>query len=170
MGSLAHDNQPNSVQTRIAAPMTTHHEKQVQSLTAATRESPCVLNEAARGKALAIARWLEEKKAKDIVVLDVTPFSAVADVMVICTAQSARHAQALADWILERFAEQGIAYLGMEGYVEGRWVLVDGNDVLVHILQEESREFYNLDGLWARGNNLLAKPDAPHLKSPSDQP
>ncbi|PTN37646.1 ribosome silencing factor [Desulfonatronum sp. SC1] len=138
-----------------------------QTLAATPREIPGDLTEATQGQALAVAGWLEEKKARDISVLDVTPFSAVADVMVICSAQSARHAQALADWLLERYAEQGIGYLGMEGYTEGRWILVDGNDVLVHIFQEESREFYNLDGLWSRARSLL---DDPNPEPPSDKP
>ncbi len=138
-----------------------------QTLAATPRETPGALSEATQSKALAVAGWLEEKKARDISVLDVTPFSAVADVMVICSAQGARHAQALADWLLECYAEQGIGYLGMEGYTEGRWILVDGNDVLVHIFQEESREFYNLDGLWSRARSLL---DAPNPEPPADKP
>ncbi len=138
-----------------------------QTLAATPRETPGTLSEATQSKALAVAGWLEEKKARGISVLDVTPFSAVADVMVICSAQSARHAQALADWLLERYAEQGVGYLGMEGHTEGRWVLVDGNDVLVHIFQEESREFYNLDGLWSRARALL---DAENPEPPADKP
>ncbi|WP_045218857.1 ribosome silencing factor [Desulfonatronum thioautotrophicum] len=128
-----------------------------QTLTTPPRETPGALSETTRSTALAVAGWLEEKKARGITVLDVTPFSSVADVMVICTAQSARHAQALADWLLERYAEQGIVYLGMEGHAEGRWILVDGNDILVHIFQDESREFYNLDSLWANAHVLLSQ-------------
>ena len=138
-----------------------------QTLAATPRDTPGALSEDPRSKALAVAGWLEEKKAQDLSVLDVTPFSAVADVMVICSAQGARHAQALADWVLERYSEQGTAYLGMEGYAEGRWILVDGNDVLVHIFQEESREFYNLDGLWSRARSLL---DATNPEPPADKP
>ncbi|TVR00791.1 MAG: ribosome silencing factor [Desulfovibrionales bacterium] len=128
-----------------------------QTLAPPPRETPGALSETTRSTALAVAGWLGEKKAGDITGLDVTPFSSVADVMVICTAQSARHAQALADWLLECYAEQGIVYLGMEGYAEGRWILVDGNDILVHILQEESREFYNLDSLWANADVLFSQ-------------
>ncbi|WP_084185183.1 ribosome silencing factor [Desulfonatronum thiodismutans] len=138
-----------------------------QTLTATPRETPGALSEDTQSKALAVAGWLEEKKARDVSVLDVTPFSAVADVMVICSAHGARHAQALADWLLERYAEKGIGYLGMEGYTEGRWILVDGNDVLVHIFQEDSREFYSLDGLWSRARSLL---DAPNPEPPADKP
>ena len=139
--------------------MTRPHESKKKSLAAMNRETPGFSSEATKQNALAIVGWLDEKKAKDISVLDVAAFSSVADVMLLCTAQSVRHAQALADWILEKYAENGISYLGMEGYDEGRWILVDGNEILVHILQQESREFYNLDGLWAQGASLLPVAD-----------
>lgn len=132
-----------------------------QTLAAAARETPGTLSDETRSRTVEIAQWLEEKKARNIAALDVTPFSSVADVMVIATAQSARHAQALADWLLERYAAKGITYLGMEGYTEGQWILVDGNDILVHILQEESRTFYNLDGLWSGAALLTPQPNAP---------
>jgi ribosome-associated protein len=93
--------------------------------------------------------WLKDKKGKDIVILDLSDASPVTEAMVIVTAQGARHAKTLADWLLKNLAESGQAYLGMEGYREANWILVDCNDVLVHIFQEDSRRFYNLDGLWA---------------------
>lgn len=140
--------------------MTIRSATKEQTLAATARDTPGALTDETRNRAANIAQWLEEKKARDIAALDVTPFSAVADVMVIATAQSARHGQALADWLLERYAEQGITYLGMEGYTEGHWILVDGNDILVHILQEESRAFYNLDGLWSSARPLTSQPPA----------
>jgi len=100
-------------------------------------------------KARAIAAWLKDKKGEDIAILDMSGTSPVAEAMVIVTAQGARHAKALADWLLKNLAEQGQAYLGMEGYREANWILVDCNDVLAHIFQEDSRRFYNLDGFWA---------------------
>ncbi len=111
--------------------------------------------------ALSIAEWLEEKKGKDVAVLDVSPFSSVADVMIIVTTQGARHTQALADWLLEKYAENSLSYLGMEGYAEGLWILVDSNDILVHIFQEDSRKFYNLDGLWSQCRSLLTNETSP---------
>lgn len=107
-------------------------------------------------KALNIATWLKEKKAEDISILDVSGTSFVTDVMIILTAQGARHAQALADWLLKKLAESGMACLGMEGYREGRWILVDCNDVLAHIFQEDSRRFYNLEGLWSQSPSLFS--------------
>jgi ribosome-associated protein len=100
-------------------------------------------------KALSIAAWLKDKKGEEISILDLSGTSPVAEVMLIVTAQGARHAQALADWLLKNLAESGQTYLGMEGYREARWILVDCNDVLVHIFQDDSRRFYDLDGLWS---------------------
>jgi len=100
-------------------------------------------------KARAIAAWLKDKKGEDIAILNMSDASSVAEAMVIVTAQGARHAKALADWLLKNLAESDQAYLGMEGYREANWILVDCNDVLAHIFQEDSRRFYNLDGLWA---------------------
>lgn len=120
-----------------------------------------------RARALRIADWLQEKKGGNIAVLDVSRFSSVADVMIMATAHGVRHAQGLADWLLEKFAEHKTAYLGMEGHAEGRWILVDGNDILIHIFQEDSRAFYNLDGLWSRGHCLRAADHSDPAPSPS---
>ncbi|SDB26230.1 ribosome silencing factor RsfS/YbeB/iojap [Desulfonatronum thiosulfatophilum] len=130
----------------------------MDTLSPTNLERPKSPNPEAKDTALAVAAWLEEKKGVNVNVLDVSPFSSVADVMVIVTAQGPRHAQALADWLLEKFAENGGSYLGMEGYSEGLWILVDANDILIHIFQEETRKFYNLDGLWSQSRSLL--PDA----------
>jgi ribosome-associated protein len=143
----------------LEANMTSRPISKKASLSRTNKAERNTLIEATRRKALDIAGWLQEKKALDVSVLDVSPFSSVADVMIILTAQSARHAQALADWLLEKFAENNIAYRGMEGYSEGRWILVDSNDILVHIFQEESRNFYNLDGLWFQSRSLLTHAD-----------
>jgi len=120
-----------------------------------------------RARALGIADWLQEKKGENIAVLDVSRFSSVADVMIIVTAHGVRHAQGLADWLLDKFAEHKTDYLGMEGHAEGRWILVDGNDILIHIFQEDSRAFYNLDGLWSRGHYLRRGEHSDPVAGPS---
>lgn len=96
-----------------------------------------------------VAGWLHDKKALDIVALDVAGLCSVAEGLVLATARNVRQAQALADHVLKTAGESGISYLGMEGYRTGTWVLLDLNDVLVHVFQEDSRRFYNLEGLWA---------------------
>ncbi|MEA4858078.1 MAG: ribosome silencing factor [Solidesulfovibrio sp.] len=105
-------------------------------------------------KAVLVAAWLAEKKAKDILALDVAPFNPVCEAMVVASAASLRQAKALADHVLERCGEHGFSYLGMEGYRHGQWVLLDLNDVMVHIFQEDLRPFYNIEGLWAEGKRI----------------
>lgn len=120
------------------------------------------LSPATARKAQDIAAWLKDKKGEDIAVLDMSGASPVAEAMVIVTAQGARHAKALVDWLLKNLAESGQTYLGMEGYREANWILVDCNDVLVHVFQEESRRFYNLDGLWAHCPAIAADASPEH--------
>lgn len=107
-----------------------------------------------------IVCWLEEKQAKETVALDVSRVCAVTEALVIASAGSARHAQALADGLLAKLAEFGIELMGMEGYRTGTWILVDVNDVLVHIFQEDYRDFYNIEGLWTEGHLLVSEQEA----------
>lgn len=113
-----------------------------------------------RDKVLLVAGWLNEKKARNLTALDVSTICSVTDVMVVATAGSVRQAQALADHLLFRCGENGISFLGMDGYKTGQWVLVDLNDVIVHIFLEESRDFYNIEGLWSEGQSIPL-PEAP---------
>jgi ribosome-associated protein len=107
-----------------------------------------------REKAEAVVRWLEEKKAKDIVALDVQALNSLTEGVIIASASTIRHAQALADGLLQYFGEQGYEYLGMEGYQVGSWILIDGNDVVIHIFQEQARGFYHLESLWTGAPRL----------------
>lgn len=129
-------------------------------------------NLSAVDKAVLVAEWLAEKKAKDILALDVAPFNPVCEAMVVASAVSLRQAKALADHILERCGEFGFSYLGMEGYRNGQWVLLDLNDVMVHIFQEDLRPFYNIEGLWSEGKRIPlpapAKPAEAAKSEPSD--
>ena len=107
-------------------------------------------------KAARIVEWLREKQAENVLSLDVREINSCTEAMVIVSAQNMRHAQALADWTLTKFSENGIELLGIEGYHPGYWILVDGNDVVLHIFQQEYRDFYNLDGLWREAPRLEA--------------
>lgn len=98
-----------------------------------------------------VAGWLVDKKAQDVTALDISRVCTVTEAMIVATVTSARQAQAMADHVLTQCAENKISFLGMDGYKSGQWVLVDLNDVLVHIFMEESRTFYNLEGLWSEG-------------------
>jgi ribosome-associated protein len=89
-----------------------------------------------------------QKKARRPVALDVHELTSFADAFLIAAGTSDRHVRSVADAILEVSEEMGRAPLGVEGYDEGRWVLIDLNDVVVHVFQEEVRDHYDLERLW----------------------
>lgn len=95
---------------------------------------------------------LEDVKGKDIRVLDVRGKSSVTDVMVIASGTSSRQVKSLADRVVERAKEAGVKPLGMEGEREAEWVLVDLGDVVVHVMQPEIRDFYQIEKLWSTEN------------------
>ncbi|TAM62552.1 MAG: ribosome silencing factor [Rhodanobacter sp.] len=96
---------------------------------------------------------LEELKAKDIREIDVRGKTSIADLLVIASGTSARHVKSIADEV-GRFAKKaGVMPLGVEGEVEGEWVLVDLGDVIVHVMLPRIREFYGLERLWTVGDH-----------------
>lgn len=101
-----------------------------------------------------VGNWLHEKKGQQVLGLDVREISNVFEGVLIVTAQNVRHAQALADYVLEKIGENKWEYMGMEGYKGGDWILLDLNDVIVHIFLADTRQFYNLEGFWARGKEV----------------
>lgn len=107
-----------------------------------------------RDKARQIADWLEDKQAKHIVCLDVSGINSITDAVVLVSATSWRHAQTLADWVLEQSGRKDFDFLGQEGYDSGSWLLLDLNEVVVHIFLQDYREFYNLEGLWRDAEHL----------------
>ena len=90
----------------------------------------------------------DERKARDIVVLDVNAISTVADRFLICSGTSDRQVKAIADAISEALAKHGEKPRAKEGYQQGTWILMDCIDLVVHIFDEETRAFYNLEHLW----------------------
>lgn len=103
-----------------------------------------------------LAGLLDEKQGEDILVLDVTGICPIAERLVLVTGRGQRHAQSLADAALALAKERGFVSFGMEGYDTGGWILVDLNDVILHVFQEDMRRFYNLEGLWAEGKRVDA--------------
>ena len=100
-------------------------------------------------KAPVMQDWLAEHKARDLASFTLPEGNPLADLVLICTASSARHARSLADGLTEMCKQQKYEILRTEGYQEGQWVLVDLNDIIVHIFQEPVREMYRLESLWA---------------------
>ena len=93
-------------------------------------------------------------KAQNLVGLDTREVSSFADTFIIATGTSDRHVRAIADAILEATRAVGEAPLGKEGYDEGRWVLLDYGDVIVHLFQEEVRAHYDLERLWSEAPEI----------------
>ena len=89
-----------------------------------------------------------EKKAEDLLILDVHGISSFADYFVIMSGRSTRHVQGLADAVGQYMSKKRMSQKKIEGFNEGHWVLLDYGDVVVHIFYHESREFYDLEGLW----------------------
>lgn len=92
---------------------------------------------------------IADMKARDIVTLDVKAKSSVTDAMVICSGNSKRHVIAIAEHVALEAKQTGVAVLGVEGKESGEWVLVDLGDVILHVMQDETRDFYQLEKLWA---------------------
>ena len=102
---------------------------------------------------------LEDKQAADIQTLNVREFSSITDFMVIATGKTARQANALAQHVIEQAKASGYRPLGEEGRDTGEWVLIDLGDVIVHIMQPQTREFYQLEKLWSEmgGDDRIKK-------------
>ena len=96
----------------------------------------------------------EEKKASEIVILDVALKSWVTDYLLICSAESARQVIAVKDHIEKALGEKGYRLHGLEGLEAGEWVLMDYDDAVVHIFTRRMREHYGLDRLWADAKRL----------------
>ena len=95
-----------------------------------------------------LAEAAAEKKAQDLLALDVHRLTSFTDAFLLATGTSDRHVRSVVDAVLEASQEMGRSPLGVEGYDEGRWVLIDLNEVVVHVFQEEVREHYDLERLW----------------------
>jgi len=91
---------------------------------------------------------LDDLKAKDVVVIDVSEQSDVTDFMVIASGSSSRQVKSLAENVRLKAKEQGLDSIGTEGEDIGEWVLVDLGDIVVHVMQEPVRKFYQLERLW----------------------
>ena len=101
-----------------------------------------------------------DKKAEDLVVLDVRGVSSIADFFVIMSGRSTRHVQGLAQAVDVALRHKNVKEGNTEGLNEGHWVLLDYNDVVVHIFYSEDRNFYDIEGLWHDAPRVETAPDA----------
>ena len=103
----------------------------------------------ARRLAATCARIADQLKGENIVVLHMAPMLAITDYFVLVTGNNRRQIRAIGEEIIVRLKQHGIQRTNMDGMDAGVWVLTDFGGVVIHIFNEEAREFYDLDGLWA---------------------
>ncbi len=104
-----------------------------------------------------VSRFALERKAYDLVVMEVRDLTSIADYFIVCSGRSDRQVQSIAQGIEENLRGTGVRPHSVEGAARGQWLLMDFFDVIVHIFYEPVREFYDLEGLWS---------DAPRAQLP----
>lgn len=103
---------------------------------------------------------VEDMKARDVKVLNVSEISGFTDYMIICTGNSSRQVKAIADAVHLKAKHQGLPPHGMEGESAAEWVLIDLGDVILHVMQQNARDFYQLEKLWNPELVMDDEPDA----------
>jgi len=107
--------------------------------------------------AQACARFIDEKKAKDIVVLELIGLTDIADYFVLASGTSERHVRTLADAVESGMKGMEVRHSSLEGYDDGRWIIIDFQNVIVHIFIESLRELYDLESLWIEAKRYTFK-------------
>lgn len=107
-----------------------------------------IKNSSSYARAQEIISFAQDKKAQEIVLLDIGDLSSIADYFIICHGEAELQVKAIADNIMEKTSVQGVEVWHYEGYEHLHWILLDYVDVVVHIFLEDYRRFYNLERLW----------------------
>ena len=106
---------------------------------------------------------LDENSAQDVIEIDISGKSSVADFMIVASGRSNRHVGALADYVIQELKQNGHGGMGVEGLDASDWVLIDAGDVILHIFRPEVRAFYNLEKIWS-----VPLPDSVRALAPAD--
>ena len=104
-----------------------------------------------------------DHKAYDLVVLETGKRSSIADYFVVCSGRSDTQVQAIAEAVEKNLAARGERPLSVEGLPHAQWVLLDYGDVVLHVFYEPTRDYYDIEGLWARAPRLDIRKDHEHL-------
>ncbi len=102
-----------------------------------------------------VYKVLDEKKASDISIIDISALSVVADYFVIASAESTRQTGALADNVEDELGKAGVVAKQIEGRDAANWILMDYRDVIIHIFDKENRLFYDLERIWKDGRKIV---------------
>ena len=113
------------------------------------------IDRAALDLARRIVELAEDKKAADIVLLDLTPLTTMADYFVICSGGSERQLDAIADGVISSLRDEKVRPIGREGTAASHWVLIDFGSVIVHVFTPPEREYYGLEKHWAEARTIL---------------
>ena len=120
---------------------------------------------ASRARALLCVNASLEKKAKDLVILNVSGISSFADYFILCSGTSDRQVRAIAAAIRENVKKAGMLPLGVEGEAGGKWILLDYDDVIIHVFLESVRTFYDLERLWSETPRMAVPDETASLKA-----
>jgi ribosome-associated protein len=118
-----------------------------------------------RTRALLCVNASLEKKAKELVILNVSGISSFADYFILCSGTSDRQIQAIADAIQLNLKQAGMLPLGVEGEAGGKWILLDYDDVIIHVFLESVRTFYDLERLWSETPRMAVPDETASLKA-----
>jgi ribosome-associated protein len=105
-------------------------------------------------KAQLIVEAADSKKARDMALLDLQGHTLMTDYFFICTGTSTTHIRTISDSVVEAMKRAGMGGIRMEGYDAATWVLMDYGDVVVHVMDEEQREFYGLENFWSAATRV----------------
>ena len=108
----------------------------------------------AKNAALAAVEALENKKAEDIRIIDISRESPLADYFIICNGNNRNQVQALSDHVEETLGRMGFDRRPIEGYENANWILLDYHDVIIHIFDKENRSFYDIERIWRDGDEI----------------
>lgn len=97
---------------------------------------------------------MEDKKAEDIKIIDISKVSVIADYFIIASGTNRNQVQALADNVQEELGKKGVDCKQIEGYQTANWILMDYNDIIVHVFNAEDRLFYDLERIWRDGKSV----------------
>lgn len=101
-----------------------------------------------------ILKACDDKKAYNFVVLDVAKISSITDCFIICSANNERQTVAIADEVISKLHVEGMNVYHKEGFETGRWILLETDNIIVHIFQKDEREIYDIESLWYDNNSL----------------
>ena len=113
------------------------------------------MNEAIKQKALDVCEILYNKKASDIVAIHVADKTIIADWFIICSGRATQQVKAIADELDHKAQELGLTLRRSEGYGEGKWIVLDFADILVHVFYPEERKYYNMERLWDENDSAI---------------